>query len=250
MPLGKDNRIADLGVSDAGQRAGRGNGLPLILSTQQSTAMKTTFFSIILCFFATTTFSQTKKIAFESHSGKASDFATALTNDLFDDDGSDFGLPSDKYVHKVDKLIYLNDSTLLISSKEYLRPWRATNDSLDRFQRNGTDTMFLNMKITRQISADSLIRLLKGMYGEYESAPKMKMVGFDNGDSSKKLKPSPKPTEKQELIPLPLPVDNDRPDNHSPFDSTLTIMLLSILGLSLLGGFISWKLYKPKLASI
>jgi hypothetical protein len=55
-----------------------------------------------------------------------------------------------------------------------------------------------------------------------------------------------KPGDKQQQL-IPFAITNDPPDNRPPFDSKLFLMLGSLLLLSLLGGWLSWRFYQPRL---
>ncbi len=195
-------------------------------------------------FLATTTFlllgtagfSQTKKIAFESHSGNAENFSIALSNELFDSEESDFGLPPNKTVDKVYQVTFLNDSVSVIEVKQYERPWKAKSDSMDKFVANRKDTLFNTIK--KKEPLDSIKKNLA--WHNYEFSDKVILLDLTG---KKKIHKDNK-QQQQQIVPLFTP--NDPPDNNSPFDPKLIVMLGSILLLSVVGGFISWKLYKPQ----
>ena len=198
-------------------------------------------FIILLCFVSINMLAQTKQIAFESHSGSPENFKVALTNVLFDSDESNFGLPANKEAYKIDSLIFISDSVAIIVSKKYSRPWSATSDSLDNFVGIKKDTVYNDPLFSRKYLLDS-IRSMLNKRGLYETTNKTKFVGLDNKKSNDK-KPANKP--QQQLVPVS--ITNDPPDNNSPFDMQLALMLGTILLLSLLGGFIAWKFYQPRL---
>lgn len=191
--------------------------------------------------FSTALLAQTKKIAFESHSGNMANFNIALTNDLFDSDESDYGLPANKTAYKLDSVIFVSDSVSVLVSKEYKRPWSATSDSLDVFVKVKKDTVYNDPLFSRKYLLDSIKKMVDNR-GLYETTNKTKFVGFDNKKTGVK-KTADKP--KQELIPFA--ITNDPPDNHPPFDIQLALMLATILLLSLLGGWLSWRFYQPRL---
>ena len=67
---------------------------------------------------------------------------------------------------------------------------------------------------------------------------KIIFVGFDDKKSSK---------QKKEYGPVVIPGGGG--GNSSPFDGQLLLMISLVIGLSLLGGWVSWKYYKPQLAT-
>jgi hypothetical protein len=61
-----------------------------------------------------TSFAQTKRIAFKSHSGNEANFKTALAVSLFENEGSNFGIAPERYVTfaHLDTVIFINDTTV------------------------------------------------------------------------------------------------------------------------------------------
>lgn len=203
---------------------------------------------LLLSFTGLSLSAQTKKIAFESHSGDPNNFHIALTNEFFDNGESDYGLPSHKSKYKLDSVVYLNDSTALLVSKEYQAPWEAKADSLFKFIRVRADTIYNTGLFNKKNTADSIRKGLKSisnMITEYEASSKTKFIGFAKSKPATKEKEKEQPKE-QQVLPVIIP--NDPPDNSSPFDPGLVWMIVAILLLSLIGGWISWKLYKPQTA--
>lgn len=188
---------------------------------------------------ATSATAQTKKIAFESHSGNMENFSIAMTNEFFDSDESNFGLPADKKAYKLDSVIFVSDTVSILVSKEYSRPWGATSDSEDKLVGIKKDTIYNDPLFSRKYLLDS-IKEMVDKRGRYETTTKTKFVGFDNKKSGVK-KTGDKP--QQELIPFAIPNDPPEP----PFDMQLVLMLATILLLSLLGGWVSWRFYQPRL---
>src|SRR5207253_4400182 len=81
-----------------------------------------------------TAHAQTKKIAYESHSGNMEYFTSTLQDELFDNADSDFGLPSSKSKYKIDSVIYLNDTTTILVYKSYVGPYGTKTDKDFTFQ--------------------------------------------------------------------------------------------------------------------
>jgi hypothetical protein len=203
--------------------------------------MKTRIFSltVIATLVSLFSFSQTKKIAYESHSGNLDFFESTLNDELFDNGDSDFGLPSSKSKYKIDSVIYLNDTTTVLIYKSYKGSYSAKDDKEFQFEGTKTDTV-TNSIFGRKAPVDSIrngINNMSNMVVEYVTGANTKFVGFEAAKSK------PKGKQKQNMIPVTFQ-DNDQ----SPFDPSVTWMLSAIFGLSLLGGFISWKFYKQKSA--
>ncbi len=198
-------------------------------------------FVAVLSLVSTTLPAQTKKIAFESHSGNLENFNIAPGNELFDNGESDYGLPANKKAYKLDSVIFISDTVSILVSKEYTRPWSAKSDSLDKLVGVKKDTIYNDPLFSRIYLLDSIKKMVDNR-GLYETTNKTKFVGFDNKKVGMK-KTADKP--QQQLVPFA--VTNDPPDDHPPFDTRLALMLGTILLLSLLGGWLSWRFYQPRL---
>src|SRR5258705_9999346 len=111
--------------------------------------------------FSTALMGQTKKIAFESHSGSPENFNIALSNEIFDNDESDYGLPPNKPAYKLDRVILISDSVSVLISKEYKRPWGATSDSMDKFVQIKRDTVYNDPLFNHKNSSDSILKGIK-----------------------------------------------------------------------------------------
>src|SRR5258706_8985460 len=163
---------------------------------------------------------QTKKIAFESHSGNLENFNSTAGNEIFDNGESDYGLPANKKAYKLDSVIFVSDNVSVLVSKEYKRPWSATSDSQDVFVAIKKDTVYNDPLFSRKYLLDSIKKMVDNK-GLYETTNKTKFVGFDNKN---KLSGVKKTGDKQQQL-IPFIITNDPPDNHSPFDLQLTMIL-------------------------
>lgn len=183
---------------------------------------------------------QTKEIAFESHSGIPANFYVSLSNEIFESEESDFGLPVPKDVksYKLDSVIYISDSVSVIVKKEYSRANTDPKDSA-KYTRTLTDTLFNDPLFSRNHSLDSIRDIIRKQ-GFYINAANLRKVVF-RGYDNKKF--TAKPRMEQHSVPLAITVD--KPNNHPPFDGTGLWILTVILMLSALGGWLSWKLYRP-----
>ena len=194
-------------------------------------------FTFIVCLFSTCLLAQTKEIAFKSHSGNMKNFKSVLDNgEIFDTDNSNFGLPAprDESSYKLDSVIYLSDSVSVMVTSEYRRPYNKPKVTPKLYKR-GKDTVYNNPLFKRQYSLDSIKNELNKNGNYINPINKVIFVGFDNKKTKSKTK---------ENIIIPSFTDNN---NNSPFDKQLVWILALIFTLSLAGGWLSWKLYQPKL---
>jgi hypothetical protein len=112
---------------------------------------------LLFAFFATFAHSQTKLISHKSHSGSNATFATALENDLFDIEESNFGLSPmtiENYL-KLDTVVYLSKKKII----------RVTSEYTQRF----------NKRNKQKCSADELVKIRKDTF---EITPKSKKIGL------------------------------------------------------------------------
>lgn len=190
---------------------------------------------IVICFFSlisTSLLAQTKEIAFKSHSGNMENFTIALNNELFDSEQSNFGLPEEKKTYRLDSVIYLSDSVSVLVTTEYRQPFNGKENSAKRWGMK-KDTLYKDPLFARKHALDSIKNVLK-TGGQYVNpVNRIIFIGFDN-----------KKNKKNNILPVSFKNDDN---NNSPFDGKLLLMLGTILVLSLLGGWVSWKYYRPQL---
>lgn len=190
---------------------------------------------IVICFFSlisTSLLAQTKEIAFKSHSGNMANFNIVLNNELFDSEESNFGLPEVKKTYRLDSVIFLSDSVSVLVKREYSQP----NIGPMNTSKPGEvkrDTVFKDPLFTRKHSLDSIKNVLKAGGQYVNPVNKTVFIGFDN-----------KKNKKNNILPVSFRNDDN---NNSPVDGNLLLMLGTILVLSLLGGWLSWKYYQPQL---
>lgn len=186
----------------------------------------------LLSLLSTGLFAQTGKIAFKSHNGNMEYFDIAI------EDGSDggFGLPVPSKVktYKLDSVIYVSDSVSVIVIREYRRSENEHADSAKLF-RVGKDTLYKDPLLVHKHSLDSIKTVLTGLGYYVNPIKKVVFVGYDNKKNGDR---------KLNFTPL---IDVHKGDDNSPFDMKMLLMLGTILLLSLLGGWLSWKYYQPKL---
>src|SRR5690348_14474249 len=98
---------------------------------------------IVLCSMITvTSLAQTKLIAFKSHSGNMANFSIALENELFSNEESNFGNPPFKTVRKLDSVIYLSPTAVILIKKEYRYPWSTYSKDSIEFIGTERDTVY------------------------------------------------------------------------------------------------------------
>ena len=163
-------------------------------------------------------------------------FKTVLENkEVFDEDNANFGLPAPKDIRtfKLDTVIFISDSASVLITREYRKPYNKPKDPA-KFFKTGKDTVYNDPLFKRSHSLDSIKTELKKTGNYMNPINKVVFIGFDN-----------KKTKNKENNILPFSINDN--NNNSPFDRQLVIMLGTILVLSLAGGWLSWKLYQPKL---
>lgn len=201
---------------------------------------------VVLCLMSTALSAQTKRLAFLSQGGDPAEFERLINTDYFNSEKSDFGLPVPKEVktYKLDSVIYVSDNSTILVTKEYQRLFTDPKDSA-KFVRVSKDTVFNNELFAHRHSLDSIRAELKkqGYYINSKKINKVVFIGFDN--TKPPVNTGALVTPKQNIVPLI--VSYDKPGNNSPFDGELALMLGTIFLVSLLGGWLSWKFYQPRL---
>jgi hypothetical protein len=209
--------------------------LPLV-STKTYPAMRQLFIAILIL-TGGSLIAQTKEIAFKSHSGNMNNFSIALGSDLFDSGESNFGLPADKKTYQLDSVIFISDSASVMVIKEYRRPFNEPEKSAKLWGVK-KDTVYNNPLFVRKNSLDSIKKGLQKDSRFTNPVDKTVFIGFDNKKNKDKRNP------KNNIVPVSFTGDDS---NNSPFDMKLLLMVGAILVLSLLGGWLSWKFYQPRL---
>jgi hypothetical protein len=184
---------------------------------------------------------QTKKIAFKSHSGTDENFKLAFNNNLFDMDGSNFGMAPQQTVRdaQLDSVIFVSDSVAIMVTSEYCtKVDRATKKkSQPELWTAGRETVYNHPLFSKKHSLDSIKKVLAQQYNFKNPAGKTIFVGYDNKKRRNK--------NRSEVLPV---TGTDNNSGASPFDKTAVTMLGLIFALSLLTGFIAWKYKKPQTA--
>jgi hypothetical protein len=208
--------------------------------------MKSCFtFAVAIC-LASAVAGQTRKIAFESHSGSEDHLAIALSDAFFDADGSDFGLPANAVVksYKLDSVIFISESMALLIRRTYSHTIGDPSDSM-KFTGSSRDTVFNDPLFSRKHSLDSIRMVLEKekYYLNYKTMRRVKFIGYDNKKASKETHAFVSPVS----INDPTTPGTTRPSFTPVIDAEGTLALSLIFLFSLAGALITWKLYRPSL---
>ena len=143
--------------------------------------MKINTFILVLLLSALS-HAQTKVIAHKSHSGSKATFKKAYQRNLFDLNQSNFGLPDNKNIYILDKVVALNDSITLLQIRESVvcYPFNMNYKKLKKSDfKTRTDTL-KNHKIFNKKNTISFIKSAKRPYRVWFSNPidSVAFVGF------------------------------------------------------------------------
>lgn len=204
---------------------------------------------LLFCIANLMAVAQTKKIAFKSHSGSAENFRIALENNLFDVDESNFGLPpqNEIYTSTLDSVFFISDSMAARVISHYSTQIFPKKEKPALLQ-TVKDTVYRHPLFSQKHALDSIKNVLKAEKKYENPVNKIVFIGYDN-KKKKKVK-------QNEILPVSIPVNPGNTNNNStvplnkesttPFDNTALLMLGLVFSLSLLTGFIAWKIKQPK----
>ncbi|WP_312297180.1 hypothetical protein [Chryseobacterium sp.] len=166
--------------------------------------------------------SQTKLIAFKSHSGASSHFANAVSEDLFTTNLSNLGAIPQKFVKdaKLDSVIILNDeeSILVTSAADKIILKNATREWVP-----GRETVRNNSLFSKK-NIDSVKQVLKKQYHFVNDMDSVVFIEYDKQSKTyKEIKPVKEKKEKEKKGKTP------------------GGLLLGILLISGVSGFYTWK---------
>jgi hypothetical protein len=200
--------------------------------------MRTFLATVLLCIMSTVGFSQTKRIAFASHSGNAENFSIALGNELFDN-GSNFGVGIQPEIRtaQLDSVIFVSDSLTYLVTSEYCK-LRSPKEKSSLW-RAGREVAYHHPLFSKKHSLDSIRKIIKQQYYFKNNIDKVIFIGYDNDRSCDSVP-----------VKVTMPVTLIKGENKSKQAGSSVIWIVgAILFISGLGGFISWKFYKPRLQS-
>ncbi|MFZ1528098.1 MAG: hypothetical protein WAT19_05060 [Ferruginibacter sp.] len=163
---------------------------------------------------------QTKKIAWKSHSGNADLFAAALEENLFDMDGSNFGVAPQREIisAQLDSLICVSDSLAIMVTSEYCNtPLRVKNKNENSKWKAGRDTVFYHPLFSKKHSLDSIKAVLANQYYFRNQVQKTVFIGYDNK----------RPDSINHAIPYSAaPINRNKPAHKRKFFVLLAAVLL------------------------
>ncbi|MBL1221845.1 hypothetical protein JET18_13415 [Chryseobacterium sp. L7] len=181
-----------------------------------------TISSFLALLISISVFSQTKLIAFKSHSGHAEYFDKAISEDLFDANFSNLGIVPKRFVTdaKLDSVIILNDEeSILVTSSAS----RIMVNNEKREWQPGRETVRKHPLFSKK-NIDSVKTVLKRDYHFINDMDSVVFVEYDKQNKSyKEIKPSTAKPKKGKS------------------DKTRGGLLLGVLMISGVSGFYSWK---------
>jgi hypothetical protein len=202
-------------------------------------------FAVAIC-LASTVAGQTRKIAFESHSGSEDHLAIALADPFFDADESDFGLPANAVVksYKLDSVIFISESMAILVKRTYSHTIGDPSDSM-KFIGSSRDTVFNDPLFSRRHALDSIRMVLEKekYYLNYKTIRRVKFIGYDNKKAARETHAFLTPASLND----PTTPRTARTSFTPLIDSEGTFALALIFLFSLAGALITWKLYRPRL---
>lgn len=178
-----------------------------------------------------TAFSQTKRIAFKSHSGSTTNFRIALDNNLFDMAGSDFGVAPQRTIKtaQLDSVIFVSDTMAILVTSQFCTLTDRDNDKPlgnPKLWKAGREIAYNHPLFSKRHSLDSIKKIIKEQYNFKNPVEKVVFVGFDN----KKPKKRKRNQQQNELI---LPATDNNNDKNSS-DRELAMLLGGVVVISLL----------------
>ncbi|PIF43567.1 hypothetical protein CLU96_0476 [Chryseobacterium sp. 52] len=178
------------------------------------------FYPFITLLISTFAFSQTRLIAFKSHSGHSDNFNIAISENLFDANFSNLGDPPQNFIEsKLDSMIILNDkeSILVTSSSNRI----VFPDQKKKWQQERE--VIRNSVLFSKKNIDSVKTVLKINYHFVNDMDSVVVVKYDTiSKSYKEIKSGSKPEKEKS-------------------EKGRGGLLLGILMLSGASGFYSWK---------
>lgn len=169
-----------------------------------------------------TALSQTKRIAFKSHSGSIINFRIALDNNLFDMAGSDFGVAPQRTIKtaQLDSVIFVSDTMAILVTSQFCTLTDRDNDKPlgnPKLWKAGREIAYNHPLFSKRHSLDSIKKIIKEQYHFKNSVEKVVFVGFDNKKPKKK-----KRNQQQGELLLPAK-DNSNDKNSSGMEVALLL---------------------------
>lgn len=201
---------------------------------------------LALSFLATIGFSQTKVIAFKSHSLHMEHFHLALENPIHQLSAHNLGASPEPFIKSavLDTLIFVNDTSAVMITSEYCQrnPWYSSRPALDvpngkTLWKSGIDTVYHHPLFTQQHALDSIKQQLKTNYYFRENIDSTVFIGYDN--ERVELEKRPRKTKRSSL-PIVLPTDSSN-------GTGVGILIVALIVLSLFVGFLTYSKQEVKI---
>ncbi len=195
--------------------------------------------TLLLILLSLTIFSQTKKIAYKSHSGSSENYYASF-NSIFETESSNFGLGPVR-LSFLDSVVFLTDTSSIFSVRyQYIYANDTTPDEVS------IDT-FLNESIFGGYQdKDSLKSDIINRYGYFNDVDSVKFIdrNIKNTDTVY-INQEIESKEKNELI-LPL-TSNDNQDSNNTKGPSLQLLIGVLVFLSVLLGILVNRIVKKEI---
>lgn len=146
--------------------------------------------------------SQTKRIAFKSHSGNSKHFKQALSAALFENEGSNFGIAPQRYVTEahLDTVIFINDTTVeLVTSHHSHFEDDFRNTSHPNLWKPGHETVVNHPVFNSDKTIEEMKGIVQKTYHFKNDISKVVFIGEPKA-LRKNIKRKPKNTMKNGFI--------------------------------------------------
>jgi hypothetical protein len=212
--------------------------------------------SILMLSIVSITFSQTKLIAYKSHSGSMHNFELAMMNPEMDLVNHNLGAAPEPIIRNsvIDSVIFVSDSQAVMVTSEYCRPnqWYYRSDTTKKDEKTiwsaGKDTVLNHPLFSHQHSLDSIKMVLNQNYYFRNDIQETVFIGYDNANSTfdpmmDEDNDGINDNEDNEQYSAPLVTPPSDPSSGIGFGLILASFVLA----SILIGLMSWMLTKRKL---
>ena len=181
-------------------------------------------------------FSQTKKIAFKSHSGNSSNYFWTLKNNLFDMGCSNFGQAPDRLIKtaKLDSVIFVSDTEAILVTSSTCR---EADDNRITVWKEGRELANHHPLFSKKHSLDSIKTVIKQYYYFRNPIDSVKFIGYDNFKASSSG--SSEKSRKENSFPVAGSNNQEPPNANYPF---ILIGILALLSLTI--GLFRWKIHQ------
>lgn len=190
--------------------------------------------------FVNVGFSQTKLIAFKSHSGKMINFEKALAISEFGSAFHNLGMAPEPTITsaELNAVVFVSDSVAVMLTSQVCKKsqWYYGNDTTIDFNAKtiwsaGADTVINHPLFSKQHSLDSIKEVLKNDYYFRNDVDSIKFVGYDNGLNHQE--------NSEEKAPI---ISNDFP--NEPNGPWMLMVFIALFAVFL--GLISWRISQIK----